>query len=128
MMRMSWLGHVATPSTVVTLEATVGTFQHKQATSGATLLDTSDSVMVGAQHYTNPSVWIRGAAGLNVHTIDEGTMGTAKMVGPAGAVGAGVDIVRRHFWVFGLELFGISAVNRNGVFVTGGLGLGISRY
>ncbi|MGE5187328.1 MAG: hypothetical protein ACM31C_35010, partial [Acidobacteriota bacterium] len=65
------LGHVATPSTVVTLELTGGTYQHKPSTT-QTVIDGTGSVLVGAQYYVAPSVWIRGGGGLNIHTVDNG--------------------------------------------------------
>src|SRR5438067_4067671 len=66
------LGHVMTPDAVLTLELTGGTLLHKQGTSAMTLLDSTGSVLAGALFYTNTSVWVRGAGGLNVHTIDNG--------------------------------------------------------
>ncbi|HTR50852.1 MAG TPA: (2Fe-2S) ferredoxin domain-containing protein [Kofleriaceae bacterium] len=122
------LGHVATPNTVITLEIAGGTFQHKESTTSDILYDTSGSALAGALYYVTPSLWIRGAGGVNVHTQDNGTAGTSKMVGPAGAFGAGVDLIRRRFWVFGAEMFAITAINRNGLLVTGAMGIGLSHY
>lgn len=122
------LGHVMTPDSVLTLEINGGTLRHKPAMTGPTLTDTSDNLLVGAQYYTHPSVWVRGAGGLNVHTIDSGALGTSTILGAAAAFGAGVDLVRRHFWVLGLEVLGVGAVNREGLLVSGGLSLGLSHY
>ena len=122
------LGHVMTPDTVLTLEINGGTLRHKQAMMGDTLLDTASNVLVGAQYYTHPSVWVRMAGGLDLHTIDNGPLGQDVIPGAAAAFGAGVDLVRRHFLVLGLEVLGIAAVNREGLLVTGGLGLGLSYY
>ena len=123
------LGHVMTPDALLTIEITGGALQHKQATmTGPTLLDSTGSFLVGAQYYTNTSVWIRGAGGVNVHTIDNGTLGHTSVPGAAGAFGAGVDLVRRHFLVLGLEVLGIAAIDRNGLLVTGGLSVGVSYY
>jgi hypothetical protein len=122
------LGHVMTPSSLLTLELTGGALPHKQGSMAKTLVDSTGSALAGAQVYTNPSVWIRAAAGVNVHTVNNGTLGTTTAVGGAGAFGAGVDLVRRHFVVLGLEVLGIAAVDRNGLLLTGGLSLGISHY
>jgi len=123
------LGHVATPETVITLEGAFGTFQHRQAKNGPTLLDTSESPLAGALYYVGPSIWIRGALGANWHTIDNGTMGgKSTAIGAASAVGAGVDLIRRHFWVLGLEVFSVATINRDGTYVTGAMCLGLSHY
>jgi len=122
------LGHVMTPDSVLTLELTGGTILHKPAGMSTTLLDSTGSVLAGALFYTHPSVWIRGAGGLNVHTIDNGALGKSVVPGVAGAFGAGVDLVRRHFVVLGLEVLGIGAIDRNGLLLTGGLSVGLSYY
>ena len=122
------LGHVMTPDSILTLEVAGGALQHKQAMSGPTLVDSDSNVLVGAQYYTHPSVWLRAAGGLNLHTIDNGTMARTVLAGGAAAVGAGVDLVRRHFLVLDLEILGVGAVNRDGLLVSGGLSLGLSYY
>jgi hypothetical protein len=122
------IGHVMTPNAILTIEAVGGALRHQQAMDSATLIDSTTSILVGAQYYTNMSVWVRGGGGLNVHTIDDGPLGKSTVPGGAGAIGAGVDLVRRHFFVLDLEVLGIAAVDRNGVLLTGGLSLGASYY
>ncbi len=120
------LGHVATSTTVVTLEVTGGTYQHKPSTT-QTVVDGTGTLLVGAQHYFAPSVWIRGGGGLNLHTVDNG-MARDVRPGPAGLFGAGVDLVVRHFWRLGLEGYGVAAVERGGLLFTSMLGIGLSHY
>jgi len=123
------LGHVATPSTVVTLELGTAAFPHVIGTMPpTTYYDTSSSLMVGAQRYNGPSLWLRAAGGLNVHVIDSGPTGKSTHLGPAGGVGAGVDLVRRHFWVLGAEIVGVSAIEKGGLLLTGAVSIGISHY
>ena len=122
------LGQVMTPDTVLTFEVATGTYQHKIATQGSTLFDTTGSILVGAQDYVGPSVWIRGAGGFNVHTVNDG-MTTTATTRLAGAIGAGVDLVRRHYLVLGLEVLGIGAVDaHDGLLVTGNFSVGLSYY
>jgi hypothetical protein len=118
-----------TPSSILTFELDVGTIRHQQATMSPTLVDTSSSVLAGAQFYTNTSVWLRLSAGLNVHTIDNGSAGGQTVyTGAGGAFGAGVDLVRRHYLVLDLEVVGIGAIDRKGALLTGGLLFGLSYY
>lgn len=122
------LGQVMTPDTVLTFEITGGTYQHKAATQGATLIDGTGTVLVGAQDYVGPSLWIRGAGGLNIHTVQD-AMTTTATTRLAGAFGAGVDLVRRHFLVLGLEVLGIGAIDaHDGLLVTGNFSVGLSYY
>jgi hypothetical protein len=121
------LGHVATPNTILTFELTGGTLTHSLANE--TLIDTSGSALIGAQYYVAPSVWLRGSVGATVHTVDNGPMGTHVATGPAVAGGAGIDIVRKHLWVYGIEIFTIASYNRDGAIFTGGLCLlALSHY
>jgi len=66
------IGHVATPSSVLTLELTGGSLFHQQI--GATTVYHNDYVglMAGGLHYVSGSFWIRGAGGLATYTIDSG--------------------------------------------------------
>ncbi len=120
------LGHVVAPSTVITFELTGGTYVHKPATS-TTSYDQTVSALVGAQQYIGPSLWVRFAGGLNVHTIDNG-MSTTVRPGPGGMFGVGLDLVVRHLWRLGLEGYGLAAIDRDGLLFTSMLGLGLSHY
>lgn len=121
------LGHVATPTTVLTLELTGGTFVHKAATSGPDLYDGSGSALIGAQRYIGPSIWFRTAGGINIHSHDDGMTRTAKP-GPAVLFGVGIDIVVRHLWRLGLEGWGVFAVDSGGALWTGAFGIGLAHY
>jgi (2Fe-2S) ferredoxin len=122
------VGEVMTPNSILTLELVGGTVRHKQAMDGPTLTDATSSLLVGAQYYTNTSLWVRGGGGLNVHSVDNGPQGSSVVPGVAAAIGAGVDLLRRHFFVLGLEVLSIAAVDRDGLLLSGGLSLGASYY
>lgn len=122
------LGHVATPSVVLTIELAGGAFLHKTSEQGKTLQDGDGNVLVGAQYYTTPTVWIRGGAGVGVYTHNEEGMPANTMIGPAAVVGVGIDLVRKHYWVLGLEAFTIGKVRRDGVLAVSGLCVGLSYY
>jgi hypothetical protein len=120
------LGHVATAHDIIDLELTSGTYL--RALANEKLTDSSTTLSVGDQHYVAPAFWVRIAGGLNVHTMDNGPMGTTTHLGPAGALGFGVDLVREHFFVLGLEWFTIGSLESGGLIFTGVLGLDLSRY
>ncbi len=123
------LGHVATPNTIVTLELLGSGYPHTIAMNSKTYVDSSANFMLGAQRYSGPSLWFRAAGGLTWHTLNEGpAVPTVTHYGAAGAVGAGVDLIRRHFWVLGVEFHGIGAIESGGLLVSGGLALGLSHY
>jgi hypothetical protein len=121
------LGHVATPTTIITLELVGGTYAHKLAMTGGTLIDTQTSLLVGAQVYIAPSVWVRGGVGLGSHNTDDGT-GLAPHGGLSGIFGAGVDLVRWHYWVLGLEGFVNGTFAKGGYTSLGGMGFGLAHY
>jgi hypothetical protein len=120
------LGHVATAADDITLEVTAGTYFREQGNS--TLTDSSTSFLLGDQHYLLPALWLHVAAGLNVHRMDNGPTSTTTRVGPTGAFGLGLDLLRRHLFVIGLESFGILAIESGGAVVTSVLGLNVSYY
>ena len=120
-------GHVATPNTIVTLEIVGGTFAHTIA--GKTLFDSNGAALVGGLYYVNPSVWIRGAGGLDLHKVDNGTTaGKKTLPGLGAAVGVGVDLIRRHYFVLGLEAFVLGGINSDGLATTSAFCLGFSYY
>jgi hypothetical protein len=120
------LGHVATAVDDLTLEVTAGTYFREQGSS--TLTDSSTSFLLGDQHYVLPALWLHVAAGVNVHRMDNGPMSTTTRVGPSGAFGLGLDLLRRHLFVIGLESFGILAIESGGAVFTSVLGLNVSYY
>jgi hypothetical protein len=121
------LGQVATATTVVTIELVGGTYAHKIATMGATYIDTQTSLLVGAQVYIAPSVWVRGGGGIGSHNTDDGT-GLTPHGGLSGIAGAGVDLVRWRYLVLGVEGFYNGTFARGGYTSLGGLSLGLSYY
>jgi hypothetical protein len=121
------LGHVATATTIVTLEAVGGTYAHKVAMTGSTLIDSQVSLLVGAQVYIAPSIWVRGAGGVGSHTTDDGS-GQTPHPGLSGAAGAGIDLVRWHYVVLGIEGFYTGTFARGGYTSLGGIGLGLTHY
>jgi hypothetical protein len=121
------LGQVATPTTVVTLEVVGGTYTHKASTTGSTLLDSEVSLLVGGQVYILPSVWVRGAGGVGSHTTDDGS-GQTPHGGLSMLGGFGVDLVRSHYVVFGLEGFYIGNFVREGYTSLSSFGIGLSHY
>ena len=118
------LGHVANASTVVTAEIVGGTYAHK--TTG-THLDGEVNLLIGAQVYIAPSVWLRGAGGLGVHTTED-DMGRKTGAGLSGLGGAGIDLVRWHYAVLGLESFYSGTFAKGGYVSLGGLAVGLSYY
>jgi hypothetical protein len=125
------LGHVATPSIVLTFELTGGAFIHA-VSNGKTLQDGEANLLAGAQYYANPSLWIRGSGGVGIYTRNQEvtpTMTSSRtLVGPAGAVGVGIDLVRKRYWVLGIEAFTVATIHRDGVLAISGLCLGLSHY
>ena len=120
------VGRVATENDVIELELNFGTYFH--SLGNERLTDTSSSALIGNQHYLAPALWLRVAAGLNVHTVDNGPMGMTTHVGPAGALGFGFDLLRRHLFVVGLETFSVLAIESGGPVFTGVLGVDVAYY
>jgi hypothetical protein len=123
------VGQVATPNTIITFELTGGSALHD--TQGMLLHNDDGNVLAGGQYYAAPVFWVRGAGGFGVYTkhsvLGASTM-TATYSGPAGAVGAGLDLYRRHYLAIGLEAFAIAKIARDGLHTTSGLCLGVSYY
>jgi hypothetical protein len=124
------VGHVATPLTVLTFELTGGSLLHQDKASTTIHHNDDFSLMAGALHYVNASLWVRGAGGLTVYTTDN----TPPELHPAhaglgGLVGLGIDFVRWHYLVLGLESFGqLSVVSTKGLVFNSGLCLGLTYY
>lgn len=125
------LGHVATPATIITFEVVAGSFLH--STGGTTLHNDHVSVVAGAQVYMTPGLWLRAAGGFGVYTKREldmttGATDATAYPGPAGLVGVGVDLFRRHYFVLGLEAFSVANIARDGLHTLSALCLGLSYY
>lgn len=124
------LGKVANSRAVVTLEvAGVALFHAVKTTTGKSELHTNQdsNVLVGMQYYVNPSLWVRGAVGIGGYKTSElSPADEVRLLGPAGAIGAGVDLVRWRRAAIGLEFMTISMINRDGILSSSGFMLDLS--
>jgi len=118
------LGRVATENALVTLEVDLVTPRHAVAATedSDTYTDQSGSIMLGGQFYLNQAAWVRLAGGLGVYHGEHRLMGLddVDLVGPAGAFGAGIEIVRFARWAIGLEMFTIGMINKDGLMSSSG--------
>lgn len=124
------VGHVATPLTVLTFEITGGSLLHEVQGSSTILHNDDISLMAGALHYVNRSLWLRGAGGVTAYTEDN-LVPSLKVVhgGVGGLIGIGIDFVRWHYLVLGLETFDqVSLVSKKGLLFNNGLCLGLTYY
>jgi hypothetical protein len=119
------LGHVATPHTSIIFELMSTSYFHKPAQQAATAVNETIVFMTGAQVYTGPSLWLRGGLGAGSF-IEHAPDVTHFAVG--GVIGAGVDVARWRRVALGIEAFGAGLIDREGLLVTGLLGLGVTYY
>jgi hypothetical protein len=127
------IGHVATPSSILTLEITGGSLLHEETSTmgnGPILHNDFLGLMAGGQHYVSGSFWARGATGLATYTIDAGgTNGNKAHFGWTSVLGLGLDLARWHYLVVDLETFGqLAIVGTRGVMLNTGLCLGVAYY
>jgi hypothetical protein len=125
------IGHVATPRTVLTLEAAFTAALHRPSTSSSTATNTSANLLAGAQYYVNPSLWLRVAGGVGIYQAHQvamamGKLGDLELVGPALLGGIGVEALRFRWGVFGVEVATSAMANRDGVLVASDLLLGVA--
>jgi len=125
------LGHVATRRTVITFELHVTLALHKPAEASPTAANSNVNLLAGARHYVNPSLWVRGAAGLGVYQARDvavmgGMLGDVTLIGPALLGGVGLDVARFKWTVLTLELATSAMANRDGVLVASGINAGLS--
>jgi hypothetical protein len=122
------LGHVATAQDVITFELTGSSLLHEPMPGDLRHNDFAD-LMAGALHYSSGSLWVRGAGGLVLYTVDDPGKSKSPHPGGGGLVGLGVDLARWHYLVLGLEAFGVGAiVSTKGLMVTSGICLGLTYY
>lgn len=124
------LGHVATPSVVVNIEAAVSAVLHRPAKTADAVPNTEINLLVGAQYYVNPSLWLHGAGGLGIYQARQvpaarGGLEDRSLLGPAMLVGLGLELVRFRWAVLGMEAAASTMINRDGVLFTtaGAVGL-----
>jgi hypothetical protein len=126
------VGHVATPSTVLTLELTGGSLFHQETApmgNGPLLHNDFIGLMAGGLYYVSGSFWIRGAGGLATYTIDSGDTANKAHLGISGVGGLGLDFVRWHYLVLGVETFSqLAIVGTRGLMLNTGLCLGLTYY
>jgi hypothetical protein len=123
------LGHVATSKTVITFELSIASLLHEPMGDTRTHHNDIGHAMAGALVYVGPSLWLRGAGGLSIYTVDDPGQSSRPHPGVGGLVGLGVDFVRWHYLVLGLEWFtAVSIVSTRGAMLDGGICLGLSYY
>ncbi len=114
------VGHVATPSTVILFELEGAAQLHKKGMTGALIANNSTNALAGAQVWVGPSLWVRGMGGVGMFHGNDIPIGNdpsanIRLIGPAGAFGAGIDLARWKGLVLGLELYSINMINRKGL-------------
>jgi hypothetical protein len=126
------LGHVASRRTVVTLEVGGTGVLHRSGTADGTYTNGDTELLVGAQFYVNPSLWLRFAGGPGIyvgHRFDLAS-GMANrrftLIGGALLAGLGFDIARYRSAVLGFELGPTVMVSGDGVVLTGAGALGLA--
>lgn len=125
------LGHVATRKTVITFELAGSSGLHKESVTGSTVADSNFGLFAGAQRYTSPSLWVRGAGGVTIFVEDampDGGGGKTPRAGIGGLAGAGFDIARWGYLVLGFETFGVASVSSDGFKLQLAFSLGLSYY
>ena len=123
------LGHVITPKSVLTLELVGASQLHQAAMEGATLHNDDLRLIVGAQYYAQPSLWVRFGGGYGSYHEDfGGDKGDRTLRGVAGLVGFGLDLARFGHWVIGSEFFTAGTITKDGLMTSSALCLGVSRY
>lgn len=127
------IAHVATPRTQLTIElATSALFREVRFGMGPDantelLNDEATNLLVGAQYYVNPALWLRAGAGLGRYRADapSGQVGR-RLAGPASSFGAGIDVLRWSRVRLGLEITSTAMLTREGILSASGLLLGVT--
>lgn len=125
------VGHVATPSTVILFEVEGGAQFHKKGVMGDLVANNDTNLLAGVQLWVGPSLWVRAMGGVgffrgNDLAIGNNPSANIHLVGPAGAVGAGVDLARWNKMVLGIELFSVNMINREGLLSSNGLSMSLA--
>jgi hypothetical protein len=128
------LGRVATPNTIIQLELAVHALPHRPGklsptdpTPAISTNETAD-LLIGAQHYVNPSLWVRAGIGYGAYEGHDVPMRgqNVSLHGLATVVGGGVDLVRWRHVVLDMEIFSVAMINRQGVLSSSALLLGVA--
>jgi hypothetical protein len=120
------LGHVMTPSSVLLLEL-AGASQFHKVSMTSTVHNDDTHALIGAQYYSSPSLWFRAGVGYGSYHLVQAS-GDRTLRGVASIIGAGIDILRRHYFVLGIEYFSTATLNKEGVITSSALCLGASYY
>ena len=122
------VGHVATPRTVLTFEATIGSLLHEPS-PGDLRTNNTANLMAGGLYYLATSLWVRGAGGLTLYNVSDPGQSSKPHPGIGSLVGVGLDIFRWHYLVLGIETFSsVSLVATRGLMLNSNLGIGITYY
>jgi hypothetical protein len=136
------LGATATPDTVVYLELSAGGFLNitKDASGGAvprpkdSYIETSTALMVTAQTYVGPTLWLRAGGGFTSYTqvVPDNSRDMVEMRQAHGGLGAvtgiGLDVVRWRTTRLSLESIQSLQRFRTGWLLNLGFGLGLTYY
>lgn len=124
------LAHVANARTMIAVEV------HGSAlffnVSGEPYRTHAASVLLAAQRYLNPALWLRAGIGFGRYAGEELRVDDfilrerVRYAGPAGSVGAGVDVARLKRLRASLEFCTTAMINRDGVLSSSGFLLGLS--
>lgn len=122
------IGHVATPSTVITMVIGGSAQLHKIGSDGELVPNNLTYALVGMQYWAGPSLWIGlGGGGGSYHCNecidDTGRSRTRKWAGVGTSFGAGVDLIRYRNTVVGTEVYSVGLLTRDGFIATFGLAL-----
>ncbi len=136
------IARVATPDTLITLEI-LGSALFHQVRSGmgvdaetTTYTNQVSSFLVGAQHYVNAGLWLRLGLGFGRYLGDEVLLdappgepmqrGDVRRAGPAGSVGAGLDVLRLKRFRLSAEICSTGMLTRDGLLSSSGFLIGFS--
>jgi hypothetical protein len=133
------VGEVATPWTVIDLELAASAVLHSVEDpadpdgEGRLVANSNAALLVGVQHWVNPSLFLRLGVGGGRYRCNEcgapradGMRSTEKYAGVAGSLGVGLDLVRWGSVVLGAEVHSVSLITLDGLLVNTSLGLTLS--
>lgn len=128
------VGNMMSQQGMLTLElAGVALLHAVETSSGNSELKTNQdtNLLIGLQYFLATSFWIRGGVGLGIYKgvsvqLGNGTRGDVTLVGPAGVLGGGIDVIRWGPASIGVEMMSIAMLNRDGILSSGGLMLNLS--